>query len=179
MHDHGLVTVFSIDYASPQSPIYLLLTRNRAVVYVVYSMTVTVMKKWSDRGTVHCNKFLDDLRWGTTAGSLPVALPDIGYLARSVNNIIDNENEREVASHPFRFVDSMRHYITRKPPTYALANYIGEPYQEFWLWASDRATGTEHDNRSPTANVNGAWVVTIGRRHGLEQEADVTWLFKI
>jgi hypothetical protein len=80
---------------------------------------------------------------------VPVALPDIGYLARSVNYIIDNENEREVASHPFRFVDSMRYYITRKPPTYALANYIGEPYQVFQLWASDRTTGTEHENRSP------------------------------
>lgn len=76
------------------------------------------------------------------------ALPDIGYLARV----------------PFRFVDSMRYYITGKPSTYALAKLYRKTL--FRYFSHGLAIGQpERDTRivCRKANVVGAWVVAIGR----------------
>jgi hypothetical protein len=77
--------------------------------------------------------------------------------------------------------------MTRKPPTYALANYIGAPYRVFKLWAGDRTTGTEHENRSPRGErvdaltARGLMLLDVlGKEGSLDRTgAGVTGLFKV
>lgn len=59
--------------------------------------------------------------------------------------------------------DSIGYYISGKPPTYALANYIGAPcqYLSYGLAIGQPERNTRIVRR--TANVDGAWVVAIGR----------------